>query len=101
MEEAFDMYRQSVIGVALIEMLDKMVASGMHSPELAMVVVVQFDKVAPSLPFHMLPLHCFLSQTHRSTTSIYLGGVLILVIVVVVVSVHLPCAGQACRLIIK
>ena len=45
MEEAFDMYRQSMIGVALIDTLDKMVASDMHSPELAMVVVVQFDKI--------------------------------------------------------
>uniref|UniRef100_A0A8R7UGP4 Transcription initiation factor IIA gamma subunit N-terminal domain-containing protein n=1 Tax=Triticum urartu TaxID=4572 RepID=A0A8R7UGP4_TRIUA len=40
MAEAFDMYRQSVIGVALIETLDEMVASGVHSPELAMAVVM-------------------------------------------------------------
>ena len=45
MEEAFNMYRQSVISVALIETLDKMMASDMHSPELAMAVVVQCDKI--------------------------------------------------------
>uniref|UniRef100_A0A453GVJ4 Transcription initiation factor IIA subunit 2 n=1 Tax=Aegilops tauschii subsp. strangulata TaxID=200361 RepID=A0A453GVJ4_AEGTS len=44
MAEAIDLYRQSVIGVALIETLDEMVASGALSPDLAMAVVMQFDK---------------------------------------------------------
>ena len=60
MAEAFDMYRQSVIDVALIETLDEMVASGMHSPELAMAVVIQFDKVA--LPFPSTCYHCTASS---------------------------------------
>ncbi|XP_037416226.1 transcription initiation factor IIA subunit 2-like isoform X2 [Triticum dicoccoides] len=44
MAEAIDLYRHSAIGVALIETLNEMVASGALSPELAMAVIMQFDK---------------------------------------------------------
>lgn len=47
--EAFEMYRQSEIGYALTETLDEMVSSGVLSPDLAITVLLQFDKV-PSLP---------------------------------------------------
>ncbi|XP_020181224.1 transcription initiation factor IIA subunit 2-like [Aegilops tauschii subsp. strangulata] len=42
--EAFEMYRQSEIGYALTETLDEMVSSGVLSPDLAITVLLQFDK---------------------------------------------------------
>lgn len=45
MAEAFDMYQQSEIGKALTETLIQMVGSGALSPELAITVLLQFDKV--------------------------------------------------------
>ncbi|CAH8363776.1 unnamed protein product [Eruca vesicaria subsp. sativa] len=40
----FDLYRRSMIGMCLTETLDEMVQSGTLSPELAIQVLVQFDK---------------------------------------------------------
>lgn len=42
----FELYRRSTIGMCLTETLDEMVSSGILSPELAIQVLVQFDKVA-------------------------------------------------------
>jgi len=42
----FELYRRSTIGMCLTETLDEMVQSGTLSPELAIQVLVQFDKVA-------------------------------------------------------
>ena len=41
----FELYRRSTIGMCLTETLDEMVQSGTLSPELAIQVLVQFDKV--------------------------------------------------------
>jgi hypothetical protein len=41
----FELYRRSTIGMCLTETLDEMVSSGTLSPELAIQVLVQFDKV--------------------------------------------------------
>ncbi|VAH00541.1 transcription initiation factor IIA subunit 2-like [Triticum dicoccoides] len=40
----FELYRRSTIGMCLTETLDEMVSSGTLSPELAIQVLVQFDK---------------------------------------------------------
>ncbi|PON85716.1 Transcription initiation factor [Trema orientale] len=40
----FELYRRSTIGMCLTETLDEMVQSGTLSPELAIQVLVQFDK---------------------------------------------------------
>ncbi|KAL2505910.1 Transcription initiation factor IIA subunit 2 [Abeliophyllum distichum] len=40
----FELYRRSTIGMCLTETLDEMVSSGVLSPELAIQVLVQFDK---------------------------------------------------------
>ncbi|KAK7858551.1 transcription initiation factor iia subunit 2 [Quercus suber] len=40
----FELYRRSTIGMCLTETLDEMVNSGTLSPELAIQVLVQFDK---------------------------------------------------------
>ncbi|KAL0688289.1 hypothetical protein Bca4012_087966 [Brassica carinata] len=42
----FELYRRSTIGMCLTETLDEMVQSGTLSPELAIQVLVQFDKDA-------------------------------------------------------
>ncbi|KAI4963854.1 transcription initiation factor IIA subunit 2-like [Hordeum vulgare subsp. vulgare] len=42
--EAFEMYRQSEIGYALTATLDEMVSAGVLSPDLAITVLLQFDK---------------------------------------------------------
>uniref|UniRef100_A0A8I6XVK7 Transcription initiation factor IIA subunit 2 n=1 Tax=Hordeum vulgare subsp. vulgare TaxID=112509 RepID=A0A8I6XVK7_HORVV len=44
MADAFDMYRRSVIGVALLETLNEMVDCGKLSLDLAINVLLQFDK---------------------------------------------------------
>jgi len=41
----FELYRRSTIGTCLTETLDELVSSGAVSPELAIQVLVQFDKV--------------------------------------------------------
>ena len=41
----FELYRRSIVGMCLTEMLDKMVSSGALRPEMAIQVLVQFDKV--------------------------------------------------------
>ncbi|KAK4788729.1 hypothetical protein SAY86_020048 [Trapa natans] len=41
----FELYRRSTIGMCLTETLDEMVQSGTLSPELAIQVLVQFDKM--------------------------------------------------------
>lgn len=41
----FELYRRSTIGMCLTETLDEMVQSGTLRPELAIQVLVQFDKV--------------------------------------------------------
>uniref|UniRef100_A0A803LLJ1 Transcription initiation factor IIA gamma subunit N-terminal domain-containing protein n=1 Tax=Chenopodium quinoa TaxID=63459 RepID=A0A803LLJ1_CHEQI len=46
----FELYRRSTIGMCLTETLDEMVQSGTLSPELAIQVLVQFDKAASKLP---------------------------------------------------
>ncbi|MBA0808267.1 hypothetical protein Gohar_024020 [Gossypium harknessii] len=40
----FELYRRSTIGMCLTEALDEMVSNGTLSPELAIQVLVQFDK---------------------------------------------------------
>ncbi|PIN00972.1 Transcription initiation factor IIA, gamma subunit [Handroanthus impetiginosus] len=40
----FEMHRRSTIGMCLTETLDQMVSGGTLSPELAILVLVQFDK---------------------------------------------------------
>ncbi|XP_020110020.1 transcription initiation factor IIA subunit 2 [Ananas comosus] len=40
----FELYRRSSIGMCLTETLDEMVSNGTLSPELAIQVLVQFDK---------------------------------------------------------
>ncbi|CAN0838715.1 Transcription initiation factor IIA subunit 2 [Linum grandiflorum] len=40
----FELYRRSTIGMCLTETLDEMVLNGTLSPELAIQVLVQFDK---------------------------------------------------------
>ncbi|XP_078437097.1 transcription initiation factor IIA gamma chain / TFIIA-gamma (TFIIA-S) [Wolffia australiana] len=40
----FELYRRSSIGMCLTETLDEMVSSGTLSPELAIQVLVQFDR---------------------------------------------------------
>ncbi|XAR52738.1 hypothetical protein NMG60_11020959 [Bertholletia excelsa] len=40
----FELYRRSTIGMCLTETLDEMVSAGVLSPELAIQVLVQFDK---------------------------------------------------------
>uniref|UniRef100_A0A7N0UXY3 Transcription initiation factor IIA subunit 2 n=1 Tax=Kalanchoe fedtschenkoi TaxID=63787 RepID=A0A7N0UXY3_KALFE len=40
----FELYRRSTIGTCLTETLDEMVSSGVLSPELAIQVLIQFDK---------------------------------------------------------
>ncbi|GMP80576.1 hypothetical protein CsSME_00035616 [Camellia sinensis var. sinensis] len=40
----FELYRRSTIGMCLTETLDEMVSGGILSPELAIQVLVQFDK---------------------------------------------------------
>ncbi|KAD4180186.1 hypothetical protein E3N88_28777 [Mikania micrantha] len=40
----FELYRRSTIGMCLTETLDEMVSSGILGPELAIQVLVQFDK---------------------------------------------------------
>ncbi|RYR09779.1 hypothetical protein Ahy_B05g078188 isoform B [Arachis hypogaea] len=40
----FELYRRSTIGMCLTETLDEMVQNGTLSPELAIQVLVQFDK---------------------------------------------------------
>ncbi|KAL5559934.1 hypothetical protein UlMin_036145 [Ulmus minor] len=40
----FELYRRSTIGMCLTETLDEMVQSGTLSPDLAIQVLVQFDK---------------------------------------------------------
>ncbi|KAL8459603.1 hypothetical protein ACS0TY_036919 [Phlomoides rotata] len=40
----FELYRRSTIGMCLIETLDQMVSNGILSPELAIQVLIQFDK---------------------------------------------------------
>lgn len=42
----FELYRRSSIGMCLTETLDEMVSNGTLSPELAIQVLVQFDKVS-------------------------------------------------------
>ena len=41
----FELYRRSTIGMCLTETLDEMVQNGTLSPEIAIQVLVQFDKV--------------------------------------------------------
>jgi transcription initiation factor TFIIA small subunit len=41
----FELYRWSIIGMCLIETLNEMVSSGTLSPELAIQVLAQLDKV--------------------------------------------------------
>ncbi|KAK6934021.1 Transcription initiation factor IIA, gamma subunit, N-terminal, partial [Dillenia turbinata] len=40
----FELYRRSTIGMCLTETLDEMVQNGTLSPDLAIQVLVQFDK---------------------------------------------------------
>lgn len=50
----FELYRRSTIGMCLTETLDEMVSNGILSPELAIQVLVQFDKVLPFRPLFNL-----------------------------------------------
>ena len=66
----FELYRRSTIGMCLTETLDEMVSSGTLSPELAIQVLVQFDKVRlPLFPFPVGSLINFLQDD-----SFYLFG---------------------------
>ena len=42
----FELYRRSTIGMCLTETLDELVSNGTLSPEHAIQVLVQFDKVS-------------------------------------------------------
>ena len=53
----FELYRRSTIGMCLTETLDEMVQNGTLSPELAIQVLVQFDKVQSKAVWR---LHIFL-----------------------------------------
>lgn len=61
----FELYRRSTIGMCLTETLDEMVSSGTLSPELAIQVLVQFDKVKRTPPCLWIML--FLSSLLRET----------------------------------
>ncbi|KAL0334961.1 UNVERIFIED_CONTAM: Transcription initiation factor IIA subunit [Sesamum radiatum] len=51
----FELYRRSTIGMCLTETLDQMVSGGVLSPELAIQVLIQFDKVVLFFPpFYVL-----------------------------------------------
>ena len=63
MAEAIELYRQSAIGVALIDTLNEMVSSGALSPELAMAVVMQFDKSI-----------CRALDKHVESKAVFKGG---------------------------
>jgi hypothetical protein len=55
----FELYRRSTIGMCLTETLDEMVNNGTLSPELAIQVLIQFDKVEMPVP---LPPRLFLCR---------------------------------------
>ena len=44
---ALEIYRRTVIGANLVAALDEMVTSGKLAPELALQVLLHFDKVRP------------------------------------------------------
>ncbi|MFS7979637.1 putative transcription initiation factor IIA, gamma subunit, transcription factor IIA, helical [Helianthus anomalus] len=46
----FELYRRSTIGICLTKTLDEMVSSGILGPEVAIQVLIHFDKV----PFDLL-----------------------------------------------
>lgn len=56
----FELYRRSTIGMCLTETLDEMVSNGTLSPELAIQVLVQFDKVWIWTPISPCPFSFFL-----------------------------------------
>jgi hypothetical protein len=61
----FELYRRSTIGMCLTETLDEMVSSDTLSPELAIQVLVQFDKVkrtspSPWITASLFPFWCLL-----------------------------------------
>ncbi|KAG5064003.1 hypothetical protein JHK85_005186 [Glycine max] len=53
----FELYRRSTIGMCLTETLDEMVQNGTLSPELAIQVLVQFDKWTVAKSCH--PKKCY------------------------------------------
>ncbi|KAL0376054.1 UNVERIFIED_CONTAM: Transcription initiation factor IIA subunit [Sesamum calycinum] len=62
----FELYRRSTIGMCLTETLDQMVSSGVLSPELAIQVLIQFDKVYlkfGSMIICLAHAHCLLKLT--------------------------------------
>lgn len=59
----FELYRRSTIGMCLTETLDEMVQSGTLTPELAIQVLVQFDKVRVAFLF-------FVTFPPRSSTRL-------------------------------
>jgi Transcription initiation factor IIA, gamma subunit, helical domain len=61
----FELYRRSTIGMCLTETLDEMVSNGTLSPELAIQVLVQFDKVSYifSRFFCLLRCHIFVKRS--------------------------------------
>ncbi|KAG6533626.1 hypothetical protein ZIOFF_003051 [Zingiber officinale] len=50
----FELYRRSSIGMCLTETLDEMVSTGALSPELAIQVLMQFDKCADITSFQSM-----------------------------------------------
>lgn len=56
----FELYRRSTIGMCLTETLDEMVQNGTLSPELAIQVLVQFDKVCVGLLFFFFPFFFYI-----------------------------------------
>jgi hypothetical protein len=62
----FELYRRSTIGMCLTETLDEMVSSGTLSPELAIQVLVQFDKVS-ALPYLLPPITIYTIEKFDSS----------------------------------
>lgn len=77
----FELYRRSTIGMCLTETLDEMVQSGTLSPELAIQVLVQFDKVYTGT------IACL--SLAATSSSIYVLSVLLIMILIMLFSLLL------------
>ncbi|KAK6143641.1 hypothetical protein DH2020_023989 [Rehmannia glutinosa] len=63
----FELYRRSTIGMCLTETLDQMVSSGILSPEHAIQVLIQFDKVISLYIYVRVRVTLLLLQGHLHT----------------------------------
>ncbi|KAK8646765.1 hypothetical protein V6N13_120540 [Hibiscus sabdariffa] len=62
-----ELYRRSTIGMFLTEILDEMVSNCTLSPELAIQVLVQFDKRIVTCQFCVFPLPAIDLAEHQKT----------------------------------